>query len=157
MDPKILYWTGAFANMGVVLVLAVLGVRRLRAGDAARHRRSMLTAGALVVAFLVSYVFKLMFLGREDLAVWSAPDRWILRFHELCVLTLLLAGGFAAWRGRTLRRSRRVTGNPEDPIAPAALTRQHRAAGKVALLAVGLGFVTASFVLLGMYRRAGMV
>ncbi len=157
MDPKLLYWTGAFANMGAVLVLAVLGVRRLRAGEVARHRRSMLTAGALVVAFLVSYVIKVAFLGREDLSVWSAPDRWILWTHELCVATLLLSGGFAAWRGRTLRRSRRVTRNPEDPVAPAAVTRQHRAAGKVALVAVGLGFMTASFVLLGMYRRAGMV
>jgi uncharacterized membrane protein YozB (DUF420 family) len=157
MDPKLLYWTGAFANMGVVLVLAVLGVQKLRAGDVDRHRRNMLTAGALVVGFLVSYVFKLVFLGREDLAVWSAGDRWILWIHEFCVTTLLLSGGFAGWRGRTLRRSRRVTGNPEDPIAPAALTRQHRAAGKAALVAVGLGFVTASLVLLGMYRRAGMV
>ncbi|MCH8132525.1 MAG: DUF420 domain-containing protein [Myxococcales bacterium] len=157
MDPKLLYWTGAFANMGVVLVLAVLGVRRLRAGEVARHRLSMLTAGALVVAFLVSYVFKVTFLGKEDLSVWSAPDRWILWTHEFCVATLLLSGGFAAWRGRALRRSRRVTRNPEDPVAPAAVTRQHRAAGKVALLAVGLGFLTAAFVLLGMFRRAGLV
>jgi len=50
-----------------------------------------------------------------------------------------------------------VTRNPEDPVAPAAVTRQHRAAGKVALLAVGFGFVTAAFVLLGMFRRAGLV
>jgi uncharacterized membrane protein YozB (DUF420 family) len=157
MDPKALYWTGALANMGVVLAIFLVGVRKLRSGDVAGHRRTMSIGAALIVAFLISYVLKVVLLGREDLATWSQLDRVVLWIHEACVTVVLLAGGVAAWRGRALARTRSFTRSPEDPVAPARVITQHRAAGKTALLAVGLGFLTASLVLLGMYRRAGIV
>ena len=156
MDPKLLYWTGAFLNMGVVVGLVAAGVRARRRGAIAVHRRNMLIGILLVVAFLLSYTVKLFALGREDLAVWSAVDIWTLRIHETCVFTLIVAGGIAAWRGSRLARTRNVTHALDDPPAPAKLARGHRLAGWVAAVSVCLGFLTAGMVLAGMYRRAGL-
>jgi len=156
MDPKLLFWTGALLNMGVIVCLAGWGVRQRRHGDVAAHRRSMLLAGSLVILFVLSYVLKLLFLGREDLAAWSATDLWILRVHELCVATMLLAGGVGLWRARVLGRTRNATGDPADPVAPSAVTAWHRRAGWAAVVAALLGFATASMVLAGMYARAGL-
>ena len=43
MDAKVLYWTGALVNLGVISVLLARGVFLIRRGEVARHRRSMLT------------------------------------------------------------------------------------------------------------------
>jgi uncharacterized membrane protein YozB (DUF420 family) len=157
MDPKLLYWTGAFLNMGVIVGLAAWGVRARRRGAMALHRRNMLAAISLVLLFVVSYLFKLALLGREDLAVWASADLWTLRIHELCVLVMVVAGGVAAWRGRRLSTTRNTTLSPDDPPAPARLADGHRHAGWTAVAAVVLGFLTAGLVLAGMYRRAGLV
>ena len=93
MDPKLLFWTGALANMVVIVALAAAAVRARRRGDIRRHRRGMLAAAALVGLFLLSYALKLVWLGREEIERWSVTDVWILRIHELCVLAMLFAGG----------------------------------------------------------------
>jgi hypothetical protein len=157
MDPKLLYWTGALVNMAVVVALAARGVQLRRRGEIARHRRHMLGAGALVGLFLVSYAFKLAWLGREALELWSPADVWVLRLHETCVLTMLLAGGFAASRGFRLAHTRAASGRPGDPPAPPALARWHRRGGWLAVAGAVLGLLTAGLVLLGMYRRAGIL
>jgi hypothetical protein len=156
MDPKVLYWTGALLNMGVIVGLAAWGVRARRQGDILRHRRLMLGGIGLVLAFIGSYVVKLTFLGRENLDSWSPADLWTLRIHELCILTMVIAGGIAAWRGRRLAHTRNATHVPDDPPAPPKLTSGHRAAGWTAVAAVVLGFLTAGRVLAGMYQRAGL-
>ena len=74
MDPKLLYWTGALLNMGVIVGLAAWGVRARRRGAMALHRRNMLAAISLVLLFVVSYLFKLALLGREDLAAWASAS-----------------------------------------------------------------------------------
>ena len=51
MDLKLLYWSGARVNLGVILVCVGVGVRRVRGGDVAGHRRMMLTSAALVGLF----------------------------------------------------------------------------------------------------------
>lgn len=157
MDAKILYWTGALLNMGVIVGLAAWGIRARRQGDVRRHRLLMLSGIGLVFAFIGSYVLKLVFLGREDLALWSALDLWTLRIHELCVMTMVIAGGVAAWRGTRLARTRNATRLPEDPPAAPKLSSGHRAAGWTAVVAVVLGFLTAGMVLAGMYQRAGVL
>ena len=81
MDLKVIYWTIAWLNLLILSLFAISGVQQIRKGQVARHRRSMLTAAWLVVAFVVSYALKLVFLGREDLSVWSNADVWILRIH----------------------------------------------------------------------------
>ena len=117
----------------------------------------MLLGGLLVMGFVFSYVVKLVLLGRENLAVWSAFDLWVLRFHETCVFSMIVAGGIAAWRGSRLARTRNATQAPADPPAPAKLARGHRIAGWLSVAAVVLGFLSAGMVLVGMYRRAGFL
>jgi putative membrane protein len=156
MDPKLAFWTFALLEMGVVVAFAAAGVRAVRRGDVERHRRRMLTAAALVLVFVLSYAGKLAVLGREDRSGWGATSIWILRVHELCVFTMLAAGGVALARALRLRRTRDVTTDPGDPPAPVELVRRHRRAGRTAVVAAVLGFALAMLVLAGMYRRAGM-
>lgn len=154
MDAKIAFWAAALLNMGAVVFFALRGVRAIRDNDISRHRRSMLTAGALVGAFLVAYVVKVATLGSEDLGTWSQAHRVNLWVHESFVVGMLLAGLGAAVVARRFASSRRVTGDPEDPAADAADLRRHRLAGRIAIGASVLGFVTACGILVGMLARA---
>ena len=154
-DPNVLYWAGALTNFLAVVVFAMLGVRRVRGRDVDTHQRRMLTAASLVGLFLVSYLFKVRFLGREDLDLWSSSRVAVLYIHETCIAVMLLAGitaGVLAWRFR-----RSLPAGPLQP--PAASARRgrlwHRRAGWTALVASVLAFVTATFVLAGMISVAG--
>ena len=153
MDAKVVYWTGAFINFGLITALAVRGVRQIRRGDLARHRRSMLSCVALVGVFLVSYGIKLGVLGRENLAVWSGLDRGILQFHEACVLVMLIAGAVAITRVRRLWNPRNVSPDLVEPASLAPTLRWHRRAGWTGVGAAMLGLVSAAMVLFGMYAR----
>jgi uncharacterized membrane protein YozB (DUF420 family) len=155
MDAKVLYWSAALVNMVAVAGLAGWGVRCARRGELARHARAMRAAALLVGLFLLSYLLKLAFLGREALGEWSPLALWTLRVHELCVLVMLVGGATALALGRRLRRSRRFTRDDADPPAPASLLRRHRLAGRSALAGAILGAATAALVLGGMYARAG--
>ena len=153
MDPKFLFWCGAFVNMAVMVALMWNGVRQVRRGNVAAHKRSMIAATSLVGAFLVAYLFKATILGREDFALWSTPAIWNLRFHETCVLLMLLAGGFAFARARKLDGTRNVTRERDDPMAPEEVVRSHTRAGWTAVASAVLGLLTAGVVLAGMYGR----
>ncbi len=153
MDPKVLYWTGAFINFSLITALAIRGVGQIRRGEVARHRRSMLTCAALVGAFLVSYGVKLVFLGRENLAVWSAFHSGNLRFHETCVLLMIVSGIVALTRARKMRGTRNVTRDPASPSAPESTVRWHHRAGRTGVVSAVLGLLTAGMVLFGMYSR----
>ena len=153
MDPKVVYWTAALSNMCLIAWIAARGVRQIRRGNVGRHRRCMLTCTALVGVFLVSYVFKLSLLGGEDLAVWSGFFRATLRFHELCILFMLIAGGVALQRASRMRNTRNVTREASDAAAPAATVRLHRRAGWTGVAALVLGVLSATVVLAGMYQR----
>lgn len=157
MDPKLLFWTGALVNMVVIVVLAFAGVRARRRGDIPLHRRLMLSCAGLVGFFLSSYVLKLAFLGREDLSLWSPYAVWVLRFHETCILLMLLAGFLAARRGMALAGTRNVTHDPADPVAAPERARGHRGAGRLAVAAAVFGVLSAAVVLFDMYQRAGML
>lgn len=154
MDPKLLYWTAALINLGVLCGFALFGWRHARRGEIARHQRAMKVATLLVLAFLVSYALKLQVLGREDMHLWSALDVWILRIHELFVLQMVLAGGVAWSRGRKLLPTRLVTHDPKDPLPDPRLVHVHRLAGRAAVIGALLGFLSAIGVLIGMYVRA---
>jgi uncharacterized membrane protein YozB (DUF420 family) len=154
MDPKLLYWTAALINLGVLCVIALFGVRYARRGEIARHQRAMKISSALVVAFLVSYVFKLMWLGREDMSVWGTLDVWVLRIHEVFVLQMVVAGIVAWIKSRKLVGTRLVTHDPENPAPDPRHVRTHRIAGRTAIIGAILGFAMAVGVLAGMFARA---
>jgi uncharacterized membrane protein YozB (DUF420 family) len=154
VEPKLWFWTLALVNMAAVVALATRGVRAIRAGEIAKHRRSMTAAGWLVVAFLGSYLGKRFALGPEDLALWSQGARINLWVHESFVAAMLIAGAGALVLGRRLARTRRVTGRDADPAPSPAELRRHRRFGWSAVLASGLGFITACGILAGMFARA---
>jgi uncharacterized membrane protein YozB (DUF420 family) len=155
VDPKLWFWTFALANMAAVVALATRGVRAIRAGEIAKHRRSMTAAGWLVVAFLAAYLVKRFAFGPEDIALWAPAARINLWVHEAFVAAMLIAGATALGFGRRIARTRRVTGRDADPVAPGAELRRHRRFGWSAVVAAGLGFVTACGILAGMFARAG--
>jgi len=153
MDAKVLYWTGALINLGVIISLVVTAVRHVRRGDVARHRRNMLIACSLVGAFLGSYVLKVAFLGRERLSEWSEAHRVVLYVHETCVLLMLIAGAVALSQAWRMRKTRNVTRQPGDSLAPESTRRWHRRAGWSAAFGSALGLLTAAVVLAGMVAR----
>lgn len=154
LNANIVFWTGALINMMAVVALMVFAVRSVRAGEVARHKRAMLTAMGLIGGFLVAYPIKVVVLGREDLSVWSDLSVRTLYFHETCVATMLLAGGFALSRAWRLRNTRVVTRSSADPIALETTLNWHRRAGWTGVAAATLGFLSAAAVLAGMYARA---
>jgi uncharacterized membrane protein YozB (DUF420 family) len=155
VDAKVLYWTAAQLNMSVIAGLVVLGIYRIRQGQREAHRRCMLAAASLVVLFLVSYVFKLAFLGREDLAAWSQWHVRLLQLHELCVIFMVVGGVIALVLGRKLGRTCLFTRDPADPPPAADHLRRHRLSGRVAAGGALLAWLLAGLVLAGMYARNG--
>lgn len=154
MDPKLVYWTWALFNFLLVVVFAGLGVRRIRERELQRHKRMMLAASVLVIAFLVSYPVKVVTLGREDLEVWEALSKWLLRIHETFIVGMLLGGSYAGWRAFGFRRSLPLSGLlPREPSPPRTRVL-HRRAGWVAVVSSVCAFLTACGVLWGMYARA---
>jgi uncharacterized membrane protein YozB (DUF420 family) len=151
LDPKVTYWTGALANMVVAFAVAAFGASRIRRAEIATHQRSMKIAVMLVLLFVVSYGLKLWFLGRERLDLWEPRFVQMLRFHETCIAVMLVAGARALYLGTT----RRLADSPaHDQLAARARSaRSHRRAGWTALVACGLGALTAGYVLYGMYAR----
>jgi uncharacterized membrane protein YozB (DUF420 family) len=154
MNPALLFWTTALVNLGTVCGMAILGIRCARRGEIARHRQAMKIASWLVVAFLLSYVLKVMLIGREDMSSWSSVDLWVLRIHELFVMGMLVAGATAWMQSRRLVGTRIVTRDAKDPEPDPKSLRRHKRAGWTAVLAAIGGFAFAVGVLAGMYSRA---
>lgn len=141
MNPALAFWTGSFFLFASMLTTALFAWRHIRAGRVDLHRRFIRITLVLLALFLLSYVTKVLLLGKEHLALWSPASIFVLRLHETLILIMLLAGGGA----RSLaRRARREAGG----------TPWHRWLGRTAMLSGVAAFLTASLVLLGMYGRA---
>ncbi len=155
IDARVWYWTGAWLNMLAVVLLASAGIREVRRREIARHRRRMLSAMVLVLAFLVSYAIKLLVLGREQLELWSPAYVAALRFHELCVAAMVIGGLTALWLATRLRLIEAANGSrgryPAEKIE--SRLRLHRRAGRTAYWSALLGLVLAAVVLFGMFTR----
>lgn len=154
MDPKLIFWTCALADLGAVCGTALFGVRYVKRGEIARHKRAMKTASLLIVVFVVSYVLKLVFLGREDMSTWTSFDVWVLRIHELFVFQMLTGGSIAWIQARKLLKTRLVTHDSNDPAPDSRTVRIHRLAGRTAVVGSVFAFLLAIGVLTGMYGRA---
>ncbi len=154
MEPNLFFWTAALLDLGIVVASAALGVRRIRAGDVRGHRRAMLTSVALVALFLLSYLAKLLLLGREDRGAWTAWDHRVLYTHETFVAVMLLGGATALFRASRFRSSLPADGRLAPGERRARERAGHRRAGWAAVGAAALAFATAALVLIGMYDRA---
>jgi len=146
LDAKVAYWTAALANMLAAFASACAGVRAVRRGDVARHRRAMKTAALLVALFLVSYGVKVAVLGREALEQWEPRFVAVLRMHETFVAAMVLGGALALALALGLRLE-------QERARRRAAARTHRIAGWTALVSCALGVATAGYVLYGMYAR----
>jgi uncharacterized membrane protein YozB (DUF420 family) len=153
VDPNLVFWSVALANLGVVVFCTSMGVRRIRAKDVAGHRRMMFTAISLVVLFLLSYVVKVGMLGREDKSAWTGFDFAILYIHELCVTSMLIGGAVAIYRAARFRAGLGPKLKLPPGTNPLKGLQAHRRAGWVAVVGSVLGFVTAIGVLAGMFAR----
>ena len=154
MDPKLLYWTGAFINLIVIAACALIGVRRIRRRDVRGHRRMMLCASTLVALFLLSYVFKRVLLGAEDRSLWAWHDLALLYVHEFCIAVMLVGGVRAYLYTRRFRA--RLGDELELPRDARDLegVSAHRLSGRAAVIAGLLALLTAAGVLAGMYARS---
>jgi putative membrane protein len=152
VEAKLAYWTMALADLALAVGFVVTGIRRVRRGNVAGHRRAMLAGGALVALFLVSYGFKVVFLGREDRSAWSASSLTVLYIHEMCIAAMVVAGAVAVSRARRFGDlASLAVSTPESRTRD---RRVHRVAGRVAAAASLFALVTAAVVLAGMYGRA---
>lgn len=151
-DAKLAYWTVALLNLALAVGFVAVGVRRIRRGNVAGHRRAMMMGGALVALFLVSYAFKLLFLGREDRATWSETSLTVLYIHEACIAAMVVSGAVAVSRARRFGDLASLAVSTADSRTRDG--RVHRNAGRVAAVASILALLTAVGVLAGMYVRA---
>ena len=155
IEASVWYWTAAWLNLLVIVLLASAGIREVRRREIARHRRRMLAAVGLVLAFLVSYPIKLLLLGREQLEPWGTGYVATLRFHELCVAAMMIGGLTAVWLATRLRLIDAADGSrgryPPEQIQ--ARLRLHRRAGRTAYWGALIGLTSAAVVLFGMFTR----
>lgn len=157
MNPSLLFWTLAEILLLTTCFVALLAWSAVRRGDLAQHRRLMITASGLIVTFVVAYVLKVIYLGREDLALWSATAVAILRFHESVVAIMLLSGITARVLSRSAFRAYGTTGSQaRQPLWFSLGThRLHRLLGRVAVLSALCAVLSAAVILAGMYQREG--
>lgn len=148
MSLNFLYWASALAILGAAMVCGLFAWRAIRGGRRGDHAKLMNTAVVLVLAFLLSYPLKLIFLGRENLQQWSGADVTVLRIHETFVFFMLVTGAAARLLARRLRNDRLAR-------ASQRIVSWHRWCGRSAVVFSVLGFVTAAMILLGMFHRLG--
>jgi len=154
MTAKLWFWLYAWVVTMNILGSAVYGVRQAQKDDLFAHRRWMNISCWLVALFVVSYVFKVVFLGKEDLNTWKDSYVIVLRIHELFIGIMLFAGGMGRWLAHRFRDSLAAT-QVDEPTA--AMRRRHTVLGKITLLAASAALITASFLIYGMLERAQIV
>jgi uncharacterized membrane protein YozB (DUF420 family) len=164
----LVFWSLAFLLMAGMIACAARGVVHVRRGQLAAHRRAMLAAAGLLIAFLLSYVAKVVLLGHEDLALWTPREVALLRVHETFVALMLLCGGTARWLARRFGRAGDLgalappatlatpsaLAAPARPVRSASPRALHRRLGRAAVVSGLCGLLTAGGLLVTMVRHA---
>ena len=152
MTANLAYWLFAYALMTVTLVIGVRGVIHVRAGRFEAHRKAMVLACNILLFFVLTYVLKVVILGREDKTDWTTLDLVILRVHESFIGIMLIAG---TWSRLLARKYKDRLDNPTEADLP--IRRRHALAGKIALAAAFCALGTATGVLWVLFRLQGLV
>lgn len=144
MEPKLIFWSTALALLAAVVVCGAVAWQSIRRGEVERHRRWVHAAALLIGIFLVAYLAKVVFLGKEQLSSWSPAAVVLLRVHETIVAVMLVAGVWARLLARRFA--------PAALKSPAELRRRHRRLGRTAMIASFLALATAALLLVEMFR-----
>jgi uncharacterized membrane protein YozB (DUF420 family) len=151
MSWNLIFWFYAYGLTMLALLLAFLGISAVRKGNIKRHHQFLNFACNLIVFFVISYVFKMIFLGREDKSDWGMYYKTVLYIHEALIATMLITG----IRGRWLAfKFRDTLYQGEVTEAQAKMRRQHRLMGKWCVYSATFALITASVILYGMVQRA---
>jgi uncharacterized membrane protein YozB (DUF420 family) len=159
MNPNLIFWAGALCDLGLAAVCISAGFLQIRAQNYIWHQRLMRAATVLIVIFLIGYVFKLVFLGKEDFSDWTPNDLLVLYIHESFMFVLILCGAAALYLQRKFVKAIEhldapPAGRVEFRSGEDRARRWHRWLGRSAVIAALFGLLTAAVVLQGMYRRA---
>jgi len=153
MNANLAFWVYAYALTTAAIVIGLRGAWLARKKELVRHRKHMNLACNLILFFVVSYLFKVLFLGREDKSDWSAFHFTVLIIHEGFIFLMLIAGGSARWLAFKFRDTvPQPTAELPEPLQ--RMRRRHAWLGKATLALALLAVITASVVLQGMFARA---
>ncbi len=144
MDSHLIFWLYAYGLMLIVLVIAGRGIGRAKAGDYQGHMRAMILACNILLFFVLSYVVKILALGREDKSAWSALQLALLYTHEFLILVMLVSGTYARILAAKFKQS---LFSQKPSAADMAVRAVHRRWGKVAFAAACAAFITATGVI----------
>lgn len=153
MTPRTWFWLYAFALTAAIIAVAAIGVRHARKGNYQTHRARMNAVCWMVLVFVLSYVLKVAFLGKEDLDTWETGYVVTLRVHESFIAIMLVCGGYTRLLAHRFRRSLDATRIQSEF---AAMRRRHRLLGRVAIVAAIAAMATATALIVGMMQRGGV-
>ncbi len=139
------FWALALALLAAVTASTFLGWRQIRRGNRHRHRRWMNLSAALVGIFLLLYVLKVLFIGREDLSTWSPMSLAVLYTHETFIAIMLLSTSGARFLARRLRKGK----------VSASYRQKHRILGRIGAFACLFAFLSAVLLLRQMALMLG--
>lgn len=150
MNWNLVFWFYAYGLTMLALLMAYTGVGAAKRGELARHKALLNFACNLILFFVVSYVFKMLFLGREDKSTWTLSYKIVLYIHEALIATMLVTGARARWLAHKFRDSVFAQQLPDEHIG---MRKQHRLMGKICIYAATFALLTASVILYGMVQR----
>ena len=151
MTYNLAFWVYAYGLMTVAMILAFRAVTKIRKGDMRGHMRLMILANRLILFFVLSYLFKMIFLGREQKSDWSQFRLIVLYIHESLIGLMLISACYTRFLAHRFRE--RMFETPVSE-ADSALRRRHKRAGKWTLLFAVCALFTASMVLYGMFTHS---
>lgn len=145
------YWTFAYIWTILAVLVAFRAVGHVKAGKIQAHRRLMVGASNMMIFFVLTYVAKVLILGREDKSNWESFYLITLYIHEAFIGLMLVFGTL----GRlTARHFGKDIDSQKLAKIDVKLRRQHKLRGKLTLYFAILAIITATVVLYGMYARA---
>ena len=152
MNANLMFWFYAYALTTTAMALALVAVSKIRKGEIQAHQKLMNTAITLILFFVLSYLVKMLALGREDKSAWHGFYLITLYIHESFIFLMLFFGGWARYLAAKFKPS--LT---QDQPSPLDLRRRakHRKIGTLCLSVTGCALVTAAVLLYGMVQRGG--
>jgi uncharacterized membrane protein YozB (DUF420 family) len=137
------FWLTTWVWMTFVLLRAIVAVSAARQRELRRHERIMKQNLGFLFLFVLLYVGKIGWLGKEPVSTWPILLQTTLRIHEVFIALMLVSGGFSL--GAALKGKGAASGTEAGTH-----WRKHRQLGYVAMGAGLCAYLTASIVLAGM-------